>query len=158
MAEVSEEGLEDRPLSPAGPGGRRRRVVRGRQRSYHLRLSEAEESELVPLAAAMGVSLQRFLVECARAGSYSELVSQRAARSAVFKELLAARRDLRGAVVNLNQLARFANEVGGLPKGWREVIARVEAAQERLGELAPEAVRQAGRVVDAVESLGPRSV
>jgi hypothetical protein len=103
-----------------------------------VRLSAGEEEWLVPKAAAMGISVQRLLVESAMGGGPASVL----ARRTVYDELLAARRDVLGVAVNINQLARWGNEHARMPPGVAASIQRFEAAQARLTELAERVVDQ----------------
>jgi hypothetical protein len=58
------------------------------------------------------------------------------ARRALYREFFAARRDLHGACTNLNQLAHLGNQRLELPTGVEGSVAEVQAAMERLVELA----------------------
>ena len=95
-------------------------------------LSPEEEAWVVPKAAAEGLSVQRFLVESALPEGRPSLL----ARRALYREFLAARRDLFGACTNLNQLAHLGNQGREVPTGVEASVAEVEAAMERLVELA----------------------
>ena len=83
----------------ARPGGRLRRVAGGRQRVFKVSVSAAEEEWLVPRAAALGVSVQRLLVESAMAGGPAPAAERRA----LYRVLQAAARDVHGVAVNVNQ-------------------------------------------------------
>ena len=95
-------------------------------------LSPEEEAWVVPKAAAEGLSVQRFLVESALPEGRPSLL----ARRALYGEFLAARRDLFGACTNLNQLAHLGNQGRDVPTGVEASVAELEAAMERLVELA----------------------
>ena len=120
----------------ARPGGRLRRVPGGRARVVKVGLSAQEEEWLVPRAAALGVSVQRLLVESAMAGGPTPVAERRA----VYRVLQAASRDVHGVAVNVNQLARWANEHRQLPTGVAEAVARFEAAQAKLTDVAGQVV------------------
>jgi hypothetical protein len=122
----------------ARPGGRLKRVAGGRRRAVLVRLSATEEEWLVPKAAALGISVQRLLVESAMGGGPASVL----ARRTVYDELLAARRDVLGVAVNINQLARWGNEHARMPAGVAASLQRFEAAQARLTELAERVVGQ----------------
>ena len=125
-----EEG--DDLTGTARPGGRQRRVAGGRRRVVKVMLSPEEEQWLVPKAAAMGVSVQRLLVESAMSGGPASVLVRRT----LYQEFLAARRDVHGAANNLNQLARLGNERGQVPRGIGPTLERLEASQGRLTDLA----------------------
>ena len=97
-----------------------------------MRLSPDEEAWIVPKAAAEGLSVQRFLVESAMPEGRPSLL----ARRTLYREFFAARRDLHGACTNLNQLAHIGNQRRELPMGAEGSVAEVEAAMDRLVELA----------------------
>jgi hypothetical protein len=78
------------------------------------------------------------LVESAMGGGPASVL----ARRTVYDELLAARRDVLGVAVNINQLARWSNEHARMPPGVAQSIQRFEAAQARLTELAERVVGQ----------------
>lgn len=122
----------DELTGTARPGGRLRRVAGGRRRVVKVMLSPHEEEWLVPKAAAMGVSVQRLLVESAMSGGPPSVLVRRT----LYQEFLAARRDVHGAANNLNQLARLGNEEGRLPRGIEPTLGRLMAAQGRLTDLA----------------------
>jgi hypothetical protein len=129
-------------------------VPGGRERLVKLRLSVAEEAWLVPRAAALGISVQRLLVESAMAGGRESLLARRVMEG----EFYVARRDLHGAATNLNQLARLGNERGEIPLGLGATIARVEAARDRLGALAEQITTRAdGSDDDFGGACGPGS-
>jgi hypothetical protein len=76
--------------------------------------------------------VQRLLVESAMPEGRPSLL----ARRALYREFFAARRDLHGACTNLNQLAQVGNERRQVPTGVEGSVAELEAAMERLVELA----------------------
>ncbi len=136
----------DREPGTARPGGRLRRVSGGRKRTVFLRLSEDEEALLVPKAAALGVSVQRLLVESALAGGPASVVERRA----LFRVLQAAVRDAHGVAVNINQLARWANQEHRMPSGVAGAVERFDAAQAALVAAAEQIVARLGSAdVDA---------
>lgn len=110
-----------------------------------VRLSAHEEEWLVPKAAVMGISVQRLLVESAMAGGPGSVRLRRT----MSEEFLAARRDVHGAAVNLNQLARLGNEHGQAPGGVAAAVARFSEAQERLSGLAEQIVSELNGPVGA---------
>ncbi len=134
-------GSEGQQLGTALPGGRLRRVDGGRQRVVKVRLSVEEEAWLVPRAAAMGVSVQRLLVESAMPGG----PVPPAERRAVYRLLETGFRDLREAAVNLNQLARWGNEERQLPPGIAEAVQRLEVGKAAMLEAAERLAEVFGR-------------
>lgn len=129
-------------VGTARPGGRLRRVSGGRRRVVKVLLSEEEEAWLVPRAAGMGLSVQRLLVESAMGGGPGSVLVRRT----LFEEFLAARRDLHGAAVNLNQIARLGNERRQVPDGVVEAVARLEVAQGRMDRLAGDVAARVGEL------------
>lgn len=126
---VGDEGERPgRRVSPAAPGGRMRRREGGRGASVHLRLSGEEELWVRRRAAQVGLSVQRYLIESAMGGGHDRLRAQRQ----LLEEFLAARRDLRGASRNLNQLTRLAHVTGGRPAGLAELAGRLNDLADRL--------------------------
>ena len=109
-----------------------RRLPGGRRRVVFVRLSPEEEAWIVPKAAAEGLSVQRFLVESALPEGRPSLL----ARRALYREYFAARRDLHGACTNLNQLAHLGNQRQEVPIGVKGCVGELEAAMERLVNLA----------------------
>lgn len=132
MTQEETANEEEGGRSTARPGGRLRRRPGGRRRVVKVLLSPEEEGWIVPKAAAAGLSVQRLLVESTMVEAPSSVLVRRT----LFQELLAARRDLHGAAVNLNQIARLGNERRQVPLGVVEVLARLEGAQERLAQVA----------------------
>lgn len=118
--------VESAAKAPAG--GRRRRVQGGRSKRVVVRLTEEEHSVLVERAAAAGVSVPRFLIEC---GLDPTGVSP-AERRAKFATFMAVRRTLAGAATNLNQLARWANTEHQWPVGAAPAADAVAVAAARL--------------------------
>ncbi len=110
-------------------------------------LSPEEEAWVVPKAAAEGLSVQRFLVESALPEGRPSLL----ARRALYREFFAARRDLSGACTNLNQLAHLGNQRRAVPAGVEASVADVNAAMERLVELAGLLVAHAKRTPGGAE-------
>ena len=134
-------------FATARPGGRLRRRAGGRQRIVKVLLSPEEEAWVVPKAAAEGLSVQRFLVESAMPEGRPSLL----ARRALYREFFAARRDLSGACTNLNQLAHLGNQRRAVPTGVEASVADVNAAMERLVELAGLLVAHAKRTPEGAE-------
>ena len=112
-----------------------------------VRLSAEEEAWLVPKAAAMGVSVQRLLVESTMAGGQASVVQRRA----VFRLLEAAGRDVHGVAVNINQMARWGNENRQFPGGLDHTVRCFEAAQARLQEAAAEVLALFGGAAEVPE-------
>lgn len=133
---------EERAVFEVSDGGvsvRRRRanVAGGRRLRHEVKVSVEEEARLVLLAAGLGVSVPRLLVESALASERGVTVSER--RDAL-AALLAAHRLLARVSTNVNQLARVANATGAV---GAELSATLEAVR-----------RVSGRLDVAVEGLG----
>lgn len=122
-----------------GGFGRRRRAneVGGRQHRHVVKVSPAEEGQLLRLAEAQRVTVPRLLVESALAREAGETVTER--REAV-AELFRIHRLLAAVSNNVNQIARATNATG--------------QAQEDLEESLRAVRRVAGRIDEAIDRLG----
>ena len=111
---------------------RQRRVEGGRQHRWTVRASDEDAEVLKAKADSAGLSVPRFLVECA-VGSEGLTAPERKARLIALRAL---KRQLSGACNNLNQIARVVNSGAGLPESLDDVLAdlerRVEVLDERL--------------------------
>ena len=106
---------------------RSRRSVRGVQRSRLLVSLTSSERALIEEGARLrGVSMSRFVVEAAL---HPVTTSERIAGPAHVEELIellrAYRRQLEGAMTNLNQIAHHANTVREVPEDFASVVAGV---------------------------------
>lgn len=126
--------------------GRRDRSKSGRRPlTVQVRVSEEERSELAEQAAAQGVSIQRYLLECAAAVRSGGIpVETASARQEWIASVLGLRRLLATVANNVNQVAKVAN-AGGLPMAQREAVATFQAARrasDRLYDLADEVLEK----------------
>ncbi len=116
--------------------GRQERVRGGRVVRHVIKVTVADESRLQALAAAQRVSVARLLVESALAGDGWTITQRRALVSG----WLAARRQLSGIAVNVNQVAHWCNREQAFTRDAERLVLEVERAVERLeaavGELA----------------------
>lgn len=114
---------------------RARRSVRGVQRSRLLVSLTSSERALIEEGARLrGVSLSRFVVEAAlHPVTTSEEVAAGPAQAEELIELLRAyRRQLEGAMTNLNQIAHHANTVHEVPEDFGAVVAGVADTIEEI--------------------------
>ena len=114
---------------------RARRSVRGVQRSRLLVSLTSSERALIEEGARLrGVSLSRFVVEAAlHPVTTSEGVAAGPAQAEELIELLRAyRRQLEGAMTNLNQIAHHANTVHEVPEDFGAVVAGVADTIEEI--------------------------
>lgn len=111
------------------PGGRRRRKPGGRSKRIDVKVSIDEHEQLAAKAAEAEVSVPRFLVESALGGGVKP--SQ---RRVMVTQFFAARRQVTGAVNNLNQLARWANTNEAYPPGADRAAEALADALEQLAE------------------------
>ncbi|KWX05991.1 hypothetical protein TH66_00310 [Carbonactinospora thermoautotrophica] len=108
--------------------GRLRRQPGGRRNVVFVRLSDEEKEKIAARAEALGVSIQRLLVESALAGSAQTVTERRA----LVAELLGVRRLVAALGNNINQLARVANATGAAPPELAAAAAAVARAMARL--------------------------
>ena len=117
--------------------GRSRRAnsAGGRQKSYRVYVTEAEDGELRARAEEASVTVPRLLFEAAIAGQ-GETSTE---RLAIVAELFRVSRLMASVANNVNQLARFANTEGRFPEDahevlgeYRRVASQVEREIERL--------------------------
>lgn len=106
---------------------RARRSVRGVQRSRLLVSLTASERALIEEGARLrGVSMSRFVVEAAlHPVTTSEEVAGVPHVEELIELLRAYRRQLEGAMTNLNQIAHHANTVHEVPEDFASVVAGV---------------------------------
>lgn len=119
--------------------GRRDRSKDGRRPCVvFLRLTEEERESLAVPAADQGVSVQRYLLECAEAVQAGGVVVETASdRREAIAGLVGVRRLLASIANNANQVAKAANS-GGLPLAQSEALATFRAARrasDRVFEL-----------------------
>lgn len=106
---------------------RARRSVRGVQRSRLLVSLTASERALIEEGARLrGVSMSRFVVEAAlHPVTTSEEVAGVPHVEELIELLRVYRRQLEGAMTNLNQIAHHANTVHEVPEDFASVVAGV---------------------------------
>lgn len=106
---------------------RARRSVRGVQRSRLLVSLTASERALIEEGARLrSVSMSRFVVEAAlHPVTTSEEVAGVPHVEELIELLRAYRRQLEGAMTNLNQIAHHANTVHEVPEDFASVVAGV---------------------------------
>lgn len=114
-------------VSHARTARRARRSVRGVQRSRLLVSLTASERALIEEGARLrGVSMSRFVVEAAlHPVTTSEEVAGVPHVEELIELLRAYRRQLEGAMTNLNQIAHHANTVHEVPEDFASVVAGV---------------------------------
>lgn len=106
---------------------RARRSVRGVQRSRLLVSLTASERALIEEGARLrGVSMSRFVVEAAlHPVTASDGVAGAAHVEELIELLRVYRRQLEGAMTNLNQIAHHANTVHEVPEDFASVVSSV---------------------------------
>ena len=118
--------------------GRRRQANArgGRSHRHEVKVSAEEESRLVALAEAQGVTVARLLVESAMSGERGETASE---RRALITELFAVHRSVAGVANNVNQIARKLHTTDELAVETRQVLqaalatmAGIDAVIDRL--------------------------
>ena len=97
-----------------------------REQWIKARVSPAEHADSLVRAAGSGLSPSEFLRRSALSG---EVVVQQP-REGDFETI----DQLRRMGVNLNQLARVANQTGHIPDGLEEALARVDRVLDRMIE------------------------
>ena len=118
------------------PGmSRRANLERGEKRHKHqVTLSESQEARLVALATQLGKTPPATLVELVEA-DLGETPTQRKQQAA---ELFRLHREISGAAVNMNQVAKKANTTHEIPSNFGATM---------------EALRQAATTIDAAVQL-----
>ena len=106
---------------------RARRSVRGVQRSRLLVSLTSSERALIEEGARLrGVSLSRFVVEAAlHPVTTSEGIAGPSHAEELIELLRAYRRQLEGAMTNLNQIAHHANMLREVPEDFASVVSSV---------------------------------
>lgn len=106
---------------------RARRSVRGVQRSRLLVSLTSSERALIEEGARLrGVSMSRFVVEAAlHPVTTSEGIAGAPHVEELIELLRAYRRQLEGAMTNLNQVAHHANAMREVPEDFASVVAGV---------------------------------
>lgn len=108
---------------------RRANVEGGRQGVRKVKVSPEEEGQLVRIAAKMGVTVPRLLLESALAVEQNETPTQ---RKQAMAELFAMHRLLAAISNNVNQLARQANATGEIPAESAATLRKVREVAERI--------------------------
>lgn len=119
--------MSSEAVSHSRTARRARRSVRGVQRSRLLVSLTASERSLIEEGARLrGVSMSRFVVEAAL---HPVTTSEGIAGAPHVEELIALlrayRRQLEGAMTNLNQVAHHANAMREVPEDFASVVAGV---------------------------------
>lgn len=119
--------MSSEAVSHSRPARRARRSVRGVQRSRLLVSLTAPERALIEEGARLrGVSMSRFVVEAAlHPVTTSDGVAGAPHVEELIELLRAYRRQLEGAMTNLNQIAHHANTVHEVPEDFASVVANV---------------------------------
>lgn len=108
---------------------RRANVEGGRHHRHVVRVTPAEEAQLLQRAGALRVSVPRLLVESALAERGAQTTSERAE---VLTRLFALHRLLSGMARNINQMARATNATGEVQADMAATFAAVRRAAERV--------------------------
>jgi Bacterial mobilisation protein (MobC) len=106
-----------------------------------VRLTSEERAELTEQAAARGISVPRYLVECAAAVQVGGGLSTATDQREEMASLLGVRRLLANVANNVNQVAKAAN-ASGLPMVQGEALAAFRAAK-----------RASDRIYDLVDGM-----
>lgn len=119
--------MSSEAVSHSRTARRARRSVRGVQRSRLLVSLTASERSLIEEGARLrGVSMSRFVVEAAlHPVTASEGVAEPAHAEELIALLRAYRRQLEGAMTNLNQVAHHANAMREVPEDFASVVSNV---------------------------------
>lgn len=106
---------------------RARRSVRGVQRSRLLVSLTSSERALIEEGARLrGISMSRFVVEAAlHPVTTSEGIAGPSHAEELIELLRAYRRQLEGAMTNLNQIAHHANMLREVPEDFASVVSSV---------------------------------
>lgn len=136
---MAEQNGQERSPSRSKPAVGRRRQANargGRSHRHEVKVSAEEESRLVALAEAQGVTVARLLVESAMSGERGETASE---RRALITELFAVHRSVAGVANNVNQIARKLHTTDELAVETRQVLqaalatmAGIDAVIDRL--------------------------
>lgn len=119
--------MSSEAVSHSRTARRARRSVRGVQRSRLLVSLTASERALIEEGARLrGVSMSRFVVEAAlHPVTASDGVAGAPHVEELIELLRAYRRQLEGAMTNLNQVAHHANAMREVPEDFASVVAGV---------------------------------
>jgi len=121
----------------------RRRARGSGQRVSRLtvRLSAAERGEVVAASGAAGVTAAGFTASAVLAAARGGQAPGGSPVRAVLGELMAARRQLRGYAVNVNQAAKVLNAGGGAPEWLEAAVEASDAAVARVDEATAAVMR-----------------
>ena len=119
--------MSSKAVSHSRTARRARRSVRGVQRSRLLVSLTSSERALIEEGARLrGVSMSRFVVEAAlHPVTTSERIAGPAQAEELIELLRAYRRQLEGAMTNLNQIAHHANTLHEVPEDFASVVSSV---------------------------------
>lgn len=119
--------MSSEAVSHSRTARRARRSVRGVQRSRLLVSLTASERSLIEEGARLrGVSMSRFVVEAAlHPVTASDGVAGAPHVEELIELLRAYRRQLEGAMTNLNQVAHHANAMREVPEDFASVVSSV---------------------------------
>lgn len=119
--------MSSEAMSHSRTARRARRSVRGIQRSRLLVSVTSSERALIEEGARFrGVSLSRFVVEAAlHPVTTSEGIAGPSHAEELIELLRAYRRQLEGAMTNLNQIAHHANTLHEVPENFASVVSSV---------------------------------
>jgi len=134
--------MADQAVAKNAVPARKSPYSRGQRRQFRhvVKTRPDQEKQLQAMAASLGVTVSRLLLDSTLQGSSALSVQD---SRELGGELLAIRRTLQGLGTNLNQVARIANSTGEVPEGQVSAIsARSLVAIERLNALL---VKVAGR-------------
>lgn len=135
--ERDERDRRGRKVTSEATGARRlTRAAGGRRHVITVKVDDDEFERISERAAAEGVSRQRVLVEAALAdvGDDGLPAMTTTQYRAMLREFFAARRQVGGMAINLNQLARAANATGQPPDDLAAALAAIERTLARLDE------------------------
>ncbi len=133
---VSEPMRGSRRPRAAVPAATTSEPIGRRPLRVYVRMNQEEYALMAGQAAQQGLSIPRFLMESAQAGSAGETITE---RRALLTELVGVRRLLANAANNINQLAKAANSGGSVPAA--QSAAELEMLR-RLGERIRSAVEE----------------
>lgn len=144
-ADGSDEGADVGSLRP-NLGRRRRENASNQTRDVvqKIYLTAAEREELRERAQVAGVSVPRLLVEAA----FSDQGETTTQRRQTAVGLFALHRELSGAAVNMNQVAKKANTVHEVPAEFGATMAALRVVADKL-EAAVDVLIEANRAAGA---------
>lgn len=131
----------------ASSGRRRRRanVLGGRHHAHRVKVTPEEESRLLVLATAQGISVPRLLIEAALAEDPDARTMTASERHQLIEEMFIVKRLLANIANNVNQIARVANSTGEVRDEAVHYTREARRLVDRLTEVAealPRAKRQ----------------